>query len=691
MKRTIITRAKNPEAAVEEALHLLSVSRESVQIEILEPGGRGVLGIGARLAVVKVSVTEPEQKEEDKARTAAAVKASVSADFSSAKTYEKSDDGLGGSGLGERPTVQDMQEGEVGIQDGRFRIRAPGSRLPMLTPPLRATLYKNGARVEGKVPLAPGDELELDEEPLVEEPVWRIELDESLLRADLHVRPGFERRYKLMDCLPQPHLIVPVSETRTFLPIDAAAVRGRLKEMGVVYGIRGETIAEACASEHSGVFAVAEGTPAEEGADGKFETNFEVETKRLSPKSREDGTIDYREVVQFPTVAEGQVLVRTLPARPGRPGRDLFDRPIEPRPVQSIVLAAGEGASVTEDGRRVVALRPGMPKLKHQGFRVHVSVMPKLSHTSDVDLKSGNIRFRGDVEISGGVQNGMKVEAFGSIAIRGPVGSAVIDASYSLIASGSVIGAQVNVGKRNEFLDQIEPLLLEISVQTQLLQSAIEQLGRTAAFKLNDLKQTGLGTLLSVLLRGKFKGFHAVLMRFSEQAAKNEAQLDEEWNGYANRLRSGFLDLRQGGFRDEAELERFRRHTLELYESFCGAGDQTVFADLQYVQNSHVYCGGNVRAAKGGYNSTIYCQGALEAGGTLRGGMYFAAGGMKVKEVGAPGGAATKLQVSETSAIRAGRVMEGTVVQIGRRSFQFVEAASNVHARLDPSGELLLF
>ncbi|MEJ8304155.1 FapA family protein [Saccharibacillus sacchari] len=697
MERSIITRAKSAESAVDEALKLLSVAKESVHIEILEPGGRGVLGLGTRLAVVKVTVIDSGAGEAF-SRPADSIlpdagspeRETLTADSSSDQVRNAaSSSSVAGPSTGNAAVAE--EQGEIGVQNGQFRIRATGSRLPLLTPPPGAVLYRNGVQVEGKVSVAAGDVLELEQAPKKEEPVWRIDMDHACLHAQLHVRPGFERKFMLLDCKPQAHLAVPVSEQRTFLPIAEAEVRAALKEMGIVYGIRAEILAQACRSEEAGVFMIAEGTPAAEGANGTFTTNFETETKRLNPQSREDGTIDYREIVEFPTVIEGHVLVRTLPARPGRPGRDLLDRPIQPLAVHSIQLAAGEGVSITEDGRRAVAIRSGMPRIKHQGFRVHLSVLPKLSHRGDVDLKSGNIRFRGDVEISGGVQNGMNVEAIGSINIRGPIGSATVEAAYSLIASGNLIGAHVSVGKRSEFFDQVEPLLLEIASQTQLLQSAIEQLGQTAAFKLNDIQQTGLGALLSVLLRGKFKALHAVLSRFSEQAAKNEAQLDVDWKDYAQRLQYGFLDLRHGGLRDAAELDAFRRRTLELAESVSGPEDRPIFAELRYVQNSHVYCGGQVRVAKGAYNATIYCQGELEAGGTLRGGVYFAGRGIKVKEVGAPGGVATKLQVPETAMIRATRVMEGTVVQIGHRSFQFVEAASNVHARLSPTGDLLLF
>lgn len=693
MERSVITRAKNAEIAVDEALKLLAVPRESVQIEIIDPGGRGVLGLGNRLTVVKVTVLTPPSAQ-TLAAPSASEKEAAAETLETASIERSVPSGLISSRVGAgrtMPQEAEAESGEIAIVNGRFRIAASGSRQPLLTPPSEGVLLKNGVPVGGRVSVAPGDELELDTAPITQSPVWRIELDDACLRAELHVQPGFERRFALIDSKAQPHLAVQVSENRTFMPIEEAEVRTLLKELGVVFGIRAAAIAEACRCEQPGTFIIAEGSPAVQGEDGKFDTNFETETKRMSPKSREDGTIDYREIVQFPTVVEGQVLVRTLPAKPGRPGRDVMDRPILPRQVQAITLAAGEGVSVSEDGRRAVAMRQGMPRIKQQGFRIHLSVLPKLEHRGDVDLKSGNIRFRGDVEISGGVQNGMKVEAFGSIAIRGAISGATVDASYSLIASGSLIGAQVNIGRRSEFLDQVEPLMLEIASQTQLLQSAIEQLSQTAAFKRGDIEQGGLGALLNVLLRGKFKGLHSVLARFAELEAKNETQMDADWKEYAERLKFGFLDLRYGGFRNAAELDAFRRRTLEITESFCGPEDRPVFAELQYTHNSHIYCGGDVRIGKGAYHTTIYCQGKLETTGTLRGGVYFAAKGMNVKEVGAPGGVSTKLQVPEKSAIRAARVLEGTVVQIGRRSFQFVEAASNVHARLGAGEELLLF
>ncbi len=66
-------RAKSVEAAVEEALKELNVSRDKVDIEIVDEGSKGFLGIGAKDAVVRVIL---------KQGTAPAVKAAVKHDSS---------------------------------------------------------------------------------------------------------------------------------------------------------------------------------------------------------------------------------------------------------------------------------------------------------------------------------------------------------------------------------------------------------------------------------------------------------------------------------------------------------------------------------------------------------------------------------------------------------------------------------
>ena len=69
MERMVDKIAKTVDEAVKEALLELNVSREEVDIEVLEEPTKGLLGIGAKPALVRVIVKEnklEEAKEEIK-------------------------------------------------------------------------------------------------------------------------------------------------------------------------------------------------------------------------------------------------------------------------------------------------------------------------------------------------------------------------------------------------------------------------------------------------------------------------------------------------------------------------------------------------------------------------------------------------------------------------------------------------
>lgn len=75
-------RAKNVELAIEEALKELNTTKENVNIKIIDEGSKGFLGIGAKDAVVEVTLKEvkkevkPEQKNKNEKTTTSPVKTS---------------------------------------------------------------------------------------------------------------------------------------------------------------------------------------------------------------------------------------------------------------------------------------------------------------------------------------------------------------------------------------------------------------------------------------------------------------------------------------------------------------------------------------------------------------------------------------------------------------------------------------
>lgn len=66
--------AKNKEAAIEAALKELGAAREDVDIEVLDEGSKGFLGIGARDARVRVTLKKAQSEEAAPAQTSAPVR-----------------------------------------------------------------------------------------------------------------------------------------------------------------------------------------------------------------------------------------------------------------------------------------------------------------------------------------------------------------------------------------------------------------------------------------------------------------------------------------------------------------------------------------------------------------------------------------------------------------------------------------
>ena len=67
--QTVEATGANVEAAVEEGLARLGVTREAVEIEVLEEGGRGVFGLGGRDARVRLTI-KAQATGPDSVRTA---------------------------------------------------------------------------------------------------------------------------------------------------------------------------------------------------------------------------------------------------------------------------------------------------------------------------------------------------------------------------------------------------------------------------------------------------------------------------------------------------------------------------------------------------------------------------------------------------------------------------------------------
>ena len=121
--------APSVEKAIEQGLAQLNAARDEVEIEILDEGSRGILGLGAREAIVRLSllatvtedleVEEIEEEEDVEAEAEEELAPEPDADYLARICQETLAELLAKMGLHPQVTIRDPSE--VSVEEGEKR------------------------------------------------------------------------------------------------------------------------------------------------------------------------------------------------------------------------------------------------------------------------------------------------------------------------------------------------------------------------------------------------------------------------------------------------------------------------------------------------------------------------------------------------------------------------------------------
>ena len=94
--------------------------------------------------------------------------------------------------------------------------------------------------------------------------------------------------------------------------------------------------------------------------------------------------------------------------------------PIKPKEARRIIIESNKNIQFDEDTDLIIAKKHGTPTKKENGYVITFDICEKLK-LNEVSLKTGNINFKGDVDVMGSVHEDMKVIATNNIVILGDV------------------------------------------------------------------------------------------------------------------------------------------------------------------------------------------------------------------------------------------------------------------------------
>jgi uncharacterized protein (DUF342 family) len=226
-----------------------------------------------------------------------------------------------------------------------------------------------------------------------------------------------------------------VTAPRGGAPVTEEQVRAALAQRGVVSGLKDDVLVQAVAGAAESAL-IAEGRPPTSGKPAQFESLIDA-LKKNKHEIDENAIIDYRDMGNLIVVGPGDPLMRRTPAEPGLPGENVLGKPVAPSPVSDTPFAPKlPGATLSaDDPCLLVAAVAGVPREVKCG----VAVNP-LDEIEAVDLRTGNIDFKGSLRVSGDIAMNMKVRVSGDLIVNGAIESAEVHADGNITVNGGIIG-----------------------------------------------------------------------------------------------------------------------------------------------------------------------------------------------------------------------------------------------------------
>ena len=182
---------------------------------------------------------------------------------------------------------------------------------------------------------------------------------------------------------------------------------------------------------------VAFGKEAVDGKDGKFIYHFNIHP-RSAPKLLEDGSVDYRSLECFEGVVQDQMIAEYEPPTTGADGFKVTGARIEAKNGKKLPAMRGKHIYMNDEQTQFFSDIDGKIELDPDTNQVKISNVYTIS--GNVDASTGNIVFKGNVEVYGNVCSGYSIETTGSVMVNGLVEAATIKAGKDVIIKNGMTG-----------------------------------------------------------------------------------------------------------------------------------------------------------------------------------------------------------------------------------------------------------
>ncbi|MBT2681379.1 DUF342 domain-containing protein [Bacillus sp. ISL-35] len=204
-----------------------------------------------------------------------------------------------------------------------------------------------------------------------------------------------------------------------------------LEKENIVFGIKMDVLAQIAENPASVEYPVtiAVGMPNVDGEDSYLRNEL------TQTSMEEQKVFHFRSIMHIPSVRKGQLLACVVPPVNGTPGKDVTGRIVPAKPGRPLRVKAGD--NVMFEAGQFYAVCDGQVSITQKS----ISVNPVYEVKGDLDLRTGNLDFVGNIVIKGNVPSGYELKAGGDIIVDGLVEAANLQAGGNIVVKGGVAGA----------------------------------------------------------------------------------------------------------------------------------------------------------------------------------------------------------------------------------------------------------
>nr|WP_272507307.1 flagellar assembly protein A [Clostridium aestuarii] len=586
----------------------------------------------------------------------------------------------------EEKKIKKVKNGTIKTEDGKIIVKNPeeNGRAATITPSKSVKILVDGTKIKNRKEVFEDSKIEIVFDENLAERRTNISISPDKMKAYITIKFIPENVYKLKDSQQSSDLVVEIEIKEQKFPsaYTSKEIKKELITKGVKFGIIEEALEKCINTENVDSLLIACGEEPLNGIDDEIKINFDTGNNNKELVADQKGKIDYKSIGYIRPVEKNDILAVKKEGIEGKDGIDINGNVKKHRVAKRYQIKAGEGCEF-KDENTVIAAVSGKPSIKGTTFFVHKIHEVK----TDVDLKTGNIEFIGDIIIHGSIKEGMQVKAGCDLIVNKHVERAKTYSKMDTIIDGNIINSTINGGGENIIkLNKLKSL----EELTAILEKLIETIDHVKTYNILG-KEVHDGEVVKVLIENKFKSITQICLNYIKLAEIDENSEDKK---IAIIIKQKLIGAAPLSIKNCNELKSLLNIVKENIKMVKGTLSVPVDVKIGYCQESIINSSGNVMiTGKGEYVSKITAHANVEfinPTAIARGGMIRAQNEIKCKKVGSEGGVSTKLIIGKNGNIWVEMAYQNTCFVVGGKEYTLDVPSKSIHAYLNKDGELIV-